>query len=64
MYSCIQSVGLYVFLFFLPSPPTRFSFSKMHVGFFFSVFLNVILVSYKSEIAFQQLLTPEVFLSK
>ena len=36
---------------------------KMHVFFCFSVFLNVILVSYKSEIAFHPL-APGVFLSQ
>lgn len=61
-----QRVGECVFSFSLHHPARCFFFCscKMHVFFLcFSVFLNVILVSYKSEIAFQPL-APGVFLSQ
>lgn len=61
-----QRVGECVFSFSLHHPARWFFFCscKMHVFFLcFSVFLNVILVSYKSEIAFQPL-APGVFLSQ
>lgn len=65
MYSCIPACWRVCFLFFPLHLPKQILFLQdaCRIFFFFSVFLNVILVSYKSEIAFQPL-TPDVFLSK